>query len=80
VAPVLDPQLGRFYQSLLRSEARHYEYYLDLARLYADEDIEARIAFFAELEAELISTPDPDFRFHSGAPAAASIAPAAASK
>jgi tRNA 2-(methylsulfanyl)-N6-isopentenyladenosine37 hydroxylase len=70
VAPRLDPQLGRFYQSLLRSEARHYEYYLDLARTYAHEDIEPRIAFFAELEAELIAAPDPDFRFHSGAPVA----------
>lgn len=69
VAPALDPQLRKFYQSLLRSEARHYEYYLELARTYAEEDIEPRIAFFAELEAELISTPDPDFRFHSGAPA-----------
>lgn len=69
VAPQLDPQLGKFYQSLLRSEARHYEYYLELARLYAHEDIAPRIEFFAELEAELIASPDPDFRFHSGAPA-----------
>lgn len=69
VAPVLDSQLGKFYQSLLRSEARHYEYYLELARTYTNEDIEPRIAFFAEQEAELISSPDPDFRFHSGAPA-----------
>lgn len=72
VAPALDPQLGRFYQSLLRSEARHYEYYLELARAYANEDIEPRIEFFAQLEAELITAPDPDFRFHSGAPAAVS--------
>lgn len=69
VAPYLDAQLGRFYTSLLRSEARHYEYYLELARAYASEDIAPRIEFFAALEAELISTPDPDFRFHSGAPA-----------
>jgi len=69
VAPRLDTQLGKFYQSLLRSEARHYEYYLELARTYANEDIAPRIAFFAELEAELIASPDPDFRFHSGAPA-----------
>jgi tRNA-(ms[2]io[6]A)-hydroxylase len=76
VAPMLDAQLGKFYQSLLRSEARHYEYYLELARIYATEDIEPRIAFFAELEAELISTPDPDFRFHSGAPAFVESTPA----
>lgn len=69
VAPKLDAQLGKFYTSLLRSEARHYEYYLELARAYANEDIEPRIEFFAALEAELILSPDPDFRFHSGAPA-----------
>lgn len=76
VAGRLDAQLGKFYTSLLRSEARHYEYYLELARTYANEDIEPRIAFFAELEAELIQAPDPDFRFHSGAPADASQTPA----
>jgi tRNA-(ms[2]io[6]A)-hydroxylase len=75
VAPRLDTQLRKFYQSLLRSEARHYEYYLDLARTYATEDIEPRIAFFAELEAELITSPDPDFRFHSGAPSAPALQP-----
>lgn len=69
VAPKLDAQLGKFYTSLLRSEARHYEYYLELARTYANEDIEPRVAFFAELEAQLITSPDQDFRFHSGAPA-----------
>jgi len=68
VAPHLDAQIGKFYMSLLRSEARHYEYYLELARSYATEDIAPRIAFFAELEAGLISAPDQDFRFHSGAP------------
>jgi tRNA 2-(methylsulfanyl)-N6-isopentenyladenosine37 hydroxylase len=67
--PHLDPQIGRFYLSLLRSEARHYEYYLTLAQTYADADIKPRVAFFAELEADLISSPDPDFRFHSGVPA-----------
>jgi tRNA-(ms[2]io[6]A)-hydroxylase len=68
LAPRLDPQLGRFYHSLLRSEARHYEYYLGLAHQYANSDIGSRIAFFAEVEAELISSPDPDLRFHSGVP------------
>jgi tRNA-(ms[2]io[6]A)-hydroxylase len=69
VAPKLDAQIGKFYTSLLRSEARHYEYYLELAREYANEDIEPRIEFFAAIEAELISSPDTEFRFHSGAPA-----------
>ena len=69
LAPALDPQLCRFYQSLLRAEARHYTDYLELARLYADGDIATRVAFFAEKEAELITSPDVDFRFHSGTPA-----------
>ncbi|MEY4643115.1 MAG: hypothetical protein RLZZ227_3109 [Pseudomonadota bacterium] len=68
LAPSLDPQLKKFYQSLLRSEARHYEYYLGLARTYANEDIAPRIEFFAALEAELITSPDAELRFHSGAP------------
>jgi tRNA-(ms[2]io[6]A)-hydroxylase len=69
IAPSLDAQLKKFYQSLLRSEARHYEYYLGLAQKYSLEDITPRIEFFAELEAELITSADADFRFHSGAPA-----------
>ncbi len=69
VAPLLDADLQKFYVSLLRSEARHFADYLELARLYAQEDISPRIEFFAELEAQLIRTPDPLFRFHSGVPA-----------
>lgn len=68
IAPELDDKLCRFYTSLLRSEARHYADYLSLAHLYNGSDISERIAFFAELEAELISRPDQEFRFHSGVP------------
>jgi tRNA-(ms[2]io[6]A)-hydroxylase len=49
-------------------EARHYQDYLALARTFADEDISERVAFFGRLEAELIRSPDPQFRFHSGLP------------
>jgi tRNA-(ms[2]io[6]A)-hydroxylase len=70
IAPHLDAELQKFYLSLLRSEARHFTDYLELAQLYADEDISERVAFFAGLEAELISSPDSQFRFHSGVPAA----------
>lgn len=69
LAPHLDDELNQFYTSLLRSESRHYRDYLGLGRDYADGPIDERIAFFAEIEAELISTPDPLFRFHSGLPA-----------
>ena len=71
IAPYLDEQLEKFYRSLLRSEGRHYKDYLTLAQQYSDEPIEARVAFFQQLERELIESPDADFRFHSGVPTAA---------
>ncbi len=69
LAPHLDDELNKFYISLLRSEARHYEDYLSLAQKVANEDISERVKFFGEVEAELISTEDIDFKFHSGVPA-----------
>ena len=69
LAPHVDNKLGDFYLSLLRSEARHYLDYLTLAQEIADEDISERISYFGIVEAELISTIDGDFKFHSGRPA-----------
>ena len=68
LAPHVDKRLGDFYVSLLRSEARHYQDYLTLATEIAGKDISDRVRFFGEIEAELISTPDESFRFHSGVP------------
>ena len=68
LAPHVDKRLGDFYISLLRSEARHYQDYLTLAEEIAGEDISERVAFFGEVEAELIASPDEDFKFHSGLP------------
>lgn len=69
VAPHLDEELKTFYLSLLKSESRHYEDYLHLARKAAKgEDISDRIDVFLQLEKELIETPDAEFRFHSGVP------------
>ncbi|MEZ5510879.1 MAG: tRNA isopentenyl-2-thiomethyl-A-37 hydroxylase MiaE [Gammaproteobacteria bacterium] len=62
--------IGRYYIFLLKSESRHYEDYLNLAREYALEPIVERIEFFREVERELIESPDPEFRFHSGVPVA----------
>lgn len=70
LAPYLDDELQKFYGSLLKSEARHYRDYLKLARDYAGEPIDERIAHFRAAEAELIQAPDEQFRFHSGPPAA----------
>lgn len=68
LAPHMDSDIGKFYISLLRSEARHYQDYLTLAEEIAGKDISDRIDYFGKLEAELISSPDSDFKFHSGVP------------
>jgi tRNA-(ms[2]io[6]A)-hydroxylase len=68
IAPHLDPILNKFYVSLLRSEARHYQDYLSLAEQIAAKDITERINYFGRVEADLISSPDTDFKFHSGSP------------
>jgi len=68
LAPLLAGEMQKFYFSLLRSEARHFEDYLSLAKLYAEKDISDRVTFFAIKEAELISSEDDQFRFHSGYP------------
>ena len=67
--PHLDAELARFYRSLVKSEGRHFEDYLMLARHLAKDPIDKRVDFFAECEAQLIVTPDTAFRFHSGVPA-----------
>lgn len=69
LAPYLDEELQRFYLSLLKSESRHYRDYLELAQRYSDDDIQPRVDLLAEVERELILSPDEQFRFHSGAPA-----------
>ena len=67
LAPHLDEELQAFYLSLLKSEARHYEDYLHLAKKAADgEDINERIEVFLALEKQLIESTDTEFRFHSG--------------
>ena len=69
IAPNLDAKLGEFYQSLLKSEARHFNDYLRLANIAAGaDDIDGRIAIFSALECDLIEEPDSEFRFHSGVP------------
>ena len=67
LAPLLDSELKSFYQSLLKSEGRHYQDYLKLARTEATEsEIQTRINLFAQTERELIESTDTEFRFHSG--------------
>ena len=73
LAPHLDEELSRFYRSLLKSEARHFQDYLQLARDAAGgESIEDRIALLLAVERDLIESGDGQFRFHSGVPTAPS--------
>ncbi|MGD8176558.1 tRNA-(ms[2]io[6]A)-hydroxylase [Marinimicrobium sp. ARAG 43.8] len=72
LAPHLDDELRGFYESLLKSEARHFQDYLKLARKAAKgASIDERIETFLTLEKTLIESPDDTFRFHSGVPRAA---------
>lgn len=71
LVPKLPESLGRFYQGLLASEARHFEHYLQLARDEIDvseTEFESRLCELKSLESQLITQPDPQFRFHSGLP------------
>lgn len=65
----VDAELGRFYRSLLRSEGRHFQDYLSLAKAISHEDIAPRVAHFAEIDRQAVESPDDQFRFHSGIPA-----------
>jgi tRNA-(ms[2]io[6]A)-hydroxylase len=67
----LDPVIAGFYASLLRSEARHFEGYLSLARSAAGSDISGRLDVFLARDRELVETPDTELRFLSGPPPAA---------
>lgn len=64
-----DERLAKYYRYLLKSESRHFEDYLALAQSLSEERIDERVAFFKEVEAKLISSPDTELRFHSGTPA-----------
>lgn len=69
LVPYLDGELGEFYAGLLKSEARHFQDYLKLAYLYGVKaDVDAFVIKVRAKEVELISTPDFEFRFHSGTP------------
>ena len=71
LAPLLEkdePDLAKYYRYLLKSESRHFEDYLELARLYSQQDIQPYVTKFLEKEAQLIQGKDEVFRFHSGIP------------
>jgi tRNA-(ms[2]io[6]A)-hydroxylase len=68
--PRLGSPLAEFYDSLAAAEARHVGLYLRLAARggQAASVIEQRLGELATLEADLATSPDTEFRFHSGTP------------
>jgi tRNA-(ms[2]io[6]A)-hydroxylase len=66
LAPFLDEDLQKFYNSLYACEHRHFTDYLTLAEEFSPEPIEERVEQFRQLECDLIQSPDTEFRFHSG--------------
>jgi tRNA-(ms[2]io[6]A)-hydroxylase len=69
LGPKLSEPLRGFYSGLAVSEARHQSLYLRLAEQRAGAiDWQARLQQLAAIEAELVTSPDPQFRFHSGLP------------
>ena len=71
LAQAIGAPLKDLFEGLHNAESRHYRVYLDLARRAAKRagaPLEARVDAFAALEADLVTQPDPVFRFHSGPP------------
>ena len=73
LAPALEhcqPAVAQLYAQLARSEARHFQLYLELAwERDQNGEYRQRLDVLACSESELASAPDTQFRFHSGAPA-----------
>ena len=70
LAKKLPVEVRDLYEQLERSEARHFEIYLEFAeREFEAEEIAERLEIIATREAELATSPDAELRFHSGPPA-----------
>jgi tRNA 2-(methylsulfanyl)-N6-isopentenyladenosine37 hydroxylase len=69
LAQRLPEQVRDLYEQLERSEARHFELYLDFAaREFEAGEIGERLEVIAAREAELATSADHEMRFHSGPP------------
>ncbi|MBT5412912.1 MAG: tRNA-(ms[2]io[6]A)-hydroxylase, partial [Cellvibrionales bacterium] len=68
LAPYLDKDLKKFYLSLLKSEGRHFEDYLNLAKKISDSSFDDRVKVMRKQELLLIQNSDDEFFFHSGCP------------
>lgn len=65
---ILPAGMSELYRQLVHSEARHFRDYLDLAEQVAGTDISDRVTAFLTRDAQLITSADVEFRFHSGVP------------
>jgi tRNA 2-(methylsulfanyl)-N6-isopentenyladenosine37 hydroxylase len=66
----LPADVKELYAQLERSEARHFEMYLNFAEREFDAgEIAERLELIGTREAELATSPDAELRFHSGPPA-----------
>ena len=63
--PHLDDDLAKFYESLLKSEARHFEDYLELAQKAAEQDVNKNVDDFLDREKKVFEVADLELRFHS---------------
>ena len=62
-----DEELARLYRSLLASEARHHQAYLDLAALYCSrEELRERVEALGAHEAAAVTAPVEEIRLHNG--------------
>jgi tRNA-(ms[2]io[6]A)-hydroxylase len=69
LAKHLPVEVRELYAQLERSEARHFEMYLNFAeREFEKDEVAERLAVIAAREAELATSPDSELRFHSGPP------------
>jgi tRNA 2-(methylsulfanyl)-N6-isopentenyladenosine37 hydroxylase len=79
LAARLPAPLNVFYASLQQAEARHFELYVQLAQsvegIGGSQQVIARLAQLAAVEAELATSADDQLRFHSGPPRAGSPDP-----
>src|SRR5881396_2040372 len=55
----IDPELARFYASLVESEGNHYATYILMARAIDEPEADRRLDFYLDLDAELIRKPNP---------------------
>jgi len=54
-----DPELAKFYASLVESEGNHYATYILMARDIDDAETDRRLAYFLDVDAKLIRDPNP---------------------